>query len=851
MIVNDSDYLNKDEIREALPMEFVLGWYGRALTADGKALCPFHDDHDPSLKLWVGDDEITRWSCWACSPQKFGDVFDFIMEMEGGTFGDALAKAREILENLPADYQPTFTAPPATPPPDLGVIVTEAQRRAVGDGWLSIATKLVSTPQTDADLEAAKKFDRYLIDNWGWGVGPDGSVVMPHWDADGNLTGAKIRSSTGDRWSVPGSLYHASLYGAWRGRQGKAGLVTEGETDNVWAAYHAQHMKLTVMGLPSGAGAKPIANWEANLRGLRTIYLCFDADDAGTAAIEAWLDYLGGMGYRDVRVCRLPLRLDLRDTRPDMAAFLEAAIRPDRHYRERLNLHILGDPPQGYGRVRRGQDSPTPITQWHVQPRATLVPGDPDVPLPPAVEGLVAARGREEMDIISADDLESLRKLKAWTEPRLLGFEGADADVSALRSYLLDRASYLPEVFQTGRVGLHNPPPRYRYLGRTLAYPGGYVGTLPWQIVQAERIASLDGQTTFSPEPRDLNWLYHFLTMNESKIMQPLLAWLIAATRRTEVRDFPLIFLGGSSGAGKSTIARIGCDLVGSRAGVHLGQSTPFVLLAYLSSTTTLPIFVDEWTLKSREDARETLQGSIPAIFEGSTAYRGTAQQTLIPYRLTSPTIVAGEDAFQMERELERTIVLNLNRAEQNYQALQALEGEPLGAFGYHFYDWLVAQSVDQLPQFPEHAPTRPAYNKAVLETGWNTLLQYLDSAAHYEAVPQLPATPDMTAVDESQADRTDTYLEALRLGFGQTDSTRDPLVWPSEQGTYVRFSELIRALQRNADIELPGGASAMKRHFETLGYVLSDSRVETETGMRRVRATLVHGLYLDNEEAT
>ena len=50
-----------------------------------KGLCPFHDDHDPSLNVSV---ERQTYKCWSC--QEGGDCFSFVMNIEGIDFSTAL-----------------------------------------------------------------------------------------------------------------------------------------------------------------------------------------------------------------------------------------------------------------------------------------------------------------------------------------------------------------------------------------------------------------------------------------------------------------------------------------------------------------------------------------------------------------------------------------------------------------------------------------------------------------------------------------------------------------------------------------------------------------------------------------
>ncbi|RIK45857.1 MAG: hypothetical protein DCC58_05105 [Chloroflexi bacterium] len=63
---------------------------GRALVG----VCPFHDDHDPSLTVWPGE---LRWRCWAgCG---FGDVIDWVLLVQRGAFS-----FRQAVEYLSARY---------------------------------------------------------------------------------------------------------------------------------------------------------------------------------------------------------------------------------------------------------------------------------------------------------------------------------------------------------------------------------------------------------------------------------------------------------------------------------------------------------------------------------------------------------------------------------------------------------------------------------------------------------------------------------------------------------------------------------------------------------------------------
>src|SRR5262249_33201324 len=77
----------KQRVKAANDIVDVVGAYV-ALRPAGptfKGLCPFHDDHRPSLDV---DPRRQRYRCWACG--KAGDVFQFVIEHDKVTFPEAL-----------------------------------------------------------------------------------------------------------------------------------------------------------------------------------------------------------------------------------------------------------------------------------------------------------------------------------------------------------------------------------------------------------------------------------------------------------------------------------------------------------------------------------------------------------------------------------------------------------------------------------------------------------------------------------------------------------------------------------------------------------------------------------------
>jgi CHC2 zinc finger len=275
--------LDKNELKRRLPMRFVASELGVYFDGDGKALCPWHDDRSPSLEVWTGDAGTEFVSCHPCDLTE--DVLGLIRKVTGCTFPEALNRAREMHASLPDGYEPPRTAPRSTNPSVWFPFVAQALERAKVKPWSDV------------------------VRSWGLGVGPNDELVLPHWNAQGVLTGCKMRAG-GLKYSLEPSTY-PDLYGAWFARTSNSVLLTEGESDCLTAAEAATHegLVLDVRALPSGV-CFPRDEWVAYLRSWEAVYVALDNDAASAPKTVAWLDALAPVGYP----VNLPWETDLRET---------------------------------------------------------------------------------------------------------------------------------------------------------------------------------------------------------------------------------------------------------------------------------------------------------------------------------------------------------------------------------------------------------------------------------------------------------------------------------------------------------------------------------------------------------
>ncbi len=113
----DSSFDAKEQVRQAIDIVDLLGKYNLPLRRQGRGyvtLCPWHDDTRPSLQV---NPERQSWKCWPCDIG--GDIFSFVMKMEGVAFPEALAmladRAGIKLQKPSRDDGPSAAGEPSSP----------------------------------------------------------------------------------------------------------------------------------------------------------------------------------------------------------------------------------------------------------------------------------------------------------------------------------------------------------------------------------------------------------------------------------------------------------------------------------------------------------------------------------------------------------------------------------------------------------------------------------------------------------------------------------------------------------------------------------------------------------------
>ena len=96
------------EIKARLPLLTVLTHYGLKPDKNGFILCPFHDDHNPSLKIYP---RTNTFNCFGCGAS--GDQVQFIQLKEKSNKHEAILKATSFI-NPKYTTMPDISKPPKT-----------------------------------------------------------------------------------------------------------------------------------------------------------------------------------------------------------------------------------------------------------------------------------------------------------------------------------------------------------------------------------------------------------------------------------------------------------------------------------------------------------------------------------------------------------------------------------------------------------------------------------------------------------------------------------------------------------------------------------------------------------------
>ncbi len=327
------------EIKEKLDIVDFISHYINLEKAgkNYKALCPFHDEKTPSFMV---SPDLQIYKCFGCG--KSGDVYNFLMEMEGLEFGEALRTLAEKtgvelerapapkdksrkeklyeINNLAREYFHYLLIEHKVGKQALEYVlekrelpmetVKEFKLGYAPDSWESLGKFLLSKKYTlseiiETGLVVSKDTGRKFYDRF------RGRVMFPLHDERGKVVGFSGRLAKGEDgpkyMNTPESLVfnkRRHLYGLFKSkefiRRSKKAIVVEGHID--FLTPYSRGTKNIVAS--QGTALTP---GQINLlsRYAEEISICFDTDLAGSKATKRGIETAEKSGL-DVNVIVLP-----------------------------------------------------------------------------------------------------------------------------------------------------------------------------------------------------------------------------------------------------------------------------------------------------------------------------------------------------------------------------------------------------------------------------------------------------------------------------------------------------------------------------------------------------------------
>lgn len=344
----------KEQVRQATDIVDLVGSYMQ-LRRQGRGyvgLCPWHDDKRPSMQV---NPERQTFKCWVCDIG--GDVFSFVMKMDGLEFREALEMLAEragiqltptrgapVESGGPGDKKTLLAAAawaeeqfarcllhdPAAEPAraylaDRGVSEASISRFRIGfapERWDWLLGKSRSTSFSPAVLERIGLIKpRQQGDGWydfyrGRVIFPirdvrsrpiafGGRVLPPEYSKSGdeNVGGKYINSPETPLFSKSNQLYALDLARDAIASEGRV-VVTEGYTDVIAAHQNGVENVVAVLGTALGEKHLPLLR-----RFTDSIVLVLDGDEAGQRRTNEVLE-LFVANQVDLRILGLPEGLD-------------------------------------------------------------------------------------------------------------------------------------------------------------------------------------------------------------------------------------------------------------------------------------------------------------------------------------------------------------------------------------------------------------------------------------------------------------------------------------------------------------------------------------------------------------
>jgi hypothetical protein len=392
----------------------------------------------------------------------------------------------------------------------------------------------------------------------------------------------------------------------------------------------------------------------------------------------------------------------------------------------------------------------------------------------------------------------------------------------------------------------------------------GFVSPSP--IVYVKSGGSLDSRlryvacddATFLPVARAV--FEHLPRTNLPEVVVPTNGWWFATPMKpsfmAKVGSFPILFIWGTQGSGKSSMATdVFWPLFGVKdAEPYSATETEFALLKTLTASRSVPVFIDEYKPYDMQRHRlNTLHRYLRRLYRGEVEERGRPDLRVTTFHLQSPLCLAGETRPIEAALLERIITANpaktsLDARGSFRHAYGNLRTVDLGLFAPRYIQFCLGRDFDADLEVARGAaaallagrkvPVRVAENVTAMLLGVHLFEQFAE-ACGYRALPEdlgVKAAVDAVLGDVLETDNgvknaLDHFVEMLGVMAIQRELRhrthyvfKDGLLYLHLESCYDSFRQHCKRIDYEGEVvDLKVLRRLVRENHRQQGYVVQE----------------------------
>jgi len=477
---------------------------------------------------------------------------------------------------------------------------------------------------------------------------------------------------------------------------------------------------------------------------------------------------------------------------------------------------------------KRQGDARTQLSTFVIKPKSVIEFVDKHYQTEYTIcAALEAATGRKQDVIFYQPDWASRTNfLKKLPHPDF-AYVGGDIDVSKI-FHVISQLGDIPKRTGVKCMGMHEIKGKWHFVTHdgSVASDGGYNEVILENEYQLDTDLVMTQLPTVEDVKRVMQDLFRF---NSLEIAVPLVGWFVASFFKERIfkltRQFPLLFVFGAAGAGKTQTLLTLKNLYALRSDniKSIADVTAFTLIKAADANNTIPLILDEFKATTFSQYQVKMVSKlIRAAYNNEVGERGQANQTVTQYHYRSPIILAGEQTVTEPAARDRIIEVHMNKrtSAPHLDDFKSLQKAPLDRFGRLILSRALAITDDEMivmlercqADVPEFYTDRPRLNQAIIMLGIKLLEQIVEpygfagqvtGAWERYCMRQFDIEKD-EIVERNKSD-VDRILEAISL---MSEHERYKL-WPKQQfviegnkliinmrlvySSYLRFAEEYR----------------------------------------------------------